>query len=163
MADTKYDIKCPACGTVMKKIWTDENFYVDVCSNGCGGVWFDNRELDKFSQKDKDATIIFQEYKNKEFVEVDKDKIRKCPVCHAKMVKNRIVKNNNIEIDECYTCGGKFLDKDELKAIRNSNELKNEDIDYLFNYLTPSTDEPSDERKEQIRQLILELIQNLDE
>ena len=41
------------------------------------------------------------------------------PVCAAKMVKTKI-QGLNIEIDTCYSCGGIFLDNEELELIRES-------------------------------------------
>ena len=47
------------------------------------------------------------------------------------MVKNHTSIKKEIEIDECYSCGGKFLDNKELVKIRNeyeNNEERDEDI-----------------------------------
>lgn len=57
MGDTEEIIKCPACDNEMQKIFiTDKGINIDVCSNGCGGIFFDNKEIQEFSDK----TLIFQ-------------------------------------------------------------------------------------------------------
>ena len=46
MADTFEQLNCPACGKSMKKVYiTDEKIYLDVCTEGCGGILFDKGEL----------------------------------------------------------------------------------------------------------------------
>jgi Zn-finger nucleic acid-binding protein len=50
MGDTEEIIKCPACDNEMQKIFiTDKGINIDVCSNGCGGIFFDNKEIQEFS------------------------------------------------------------------------------------------------------------------
>ena len=41
-------MNCPACGNVLKEM-TVSDISVDVCQGGCGGIWFDNFELKKFT------------------------------------------------------------------------------------------------------------------
>ena len=51
MTDTKNQINCPACGKEMKKIYLpNEKINIDICLDGCGGIFFDNREFDKFNE-----------------------------------------------------------------------------------------------------------------
>ena len=47
---------------------------------------------------------------------------RYCPACGAKMAKNFSSIKKTITVDECYSCGGKFLDHGELSAIRQEYE-----------------------------------------
>ena len=47
------------------------------------------------------------------------------------MVKNHTSVKGNIEVDDCYVCGGKFLDNDELVKIREeyaSNVERSADV-----------------------------------
>ena len=133
MVDTKHDITCPACGTLMKKINIDDKFYVDICSQGCGGIWFDNQELEKLSSEHLDLALILQDFITMNHISVD-DSVRKCPLCHFKMVKNKVYAETPIIIDECYSCGGKFLDKGELKTLLNDKHKDvNEFVRYLLN------------------------------
>ena len=63
MADNKEIIKCPACGEDMVKVLIpDLNIYVDICLNGCGGMLFDNRELEKFDEPHENIDDIKTTY-----------------------------------------------------------------------------------------------------
>ena len=42
MKDTEKVLNCPACGIEMKIVWFEDiGFFVDICTDGCGGVWLD--------------------------------------------------------------------------------------------------------------------------
>ena len=46
MADNLEEIYCPACGKKMEKIFMSaQGVNLDVCTQGCGGIFFDNREF----------------------------------------------------------------------------------------------------------------------
>ena len=65
MADTLQKIKCPACGKEMEKVFIpSEGINFDICTQGCGGIFFDNRELDKFDEKDEDISKTFTIFDN---------------------------------------------------------------------------------------------------
>ena len=50
MPDSQQDLKCPACGSEMQKVFIpNKGINVDVCSQGCGGIYFDNKEIQEFS------------------------------------------------------------------------------------------------------------------
>ncbi len=131
MKDTEKALNCPACGKEMKKVWLDEKgFFVDICTDGCGGVWLDNRELEKIDESDENADRILQELGGKIFAQTDKTKERICPLCGVKLVKYIYSDEvEPVEIDVCYTCGGKFLDNNELKTIRSQYEEKEDKVD----------------------------------
>ena len=140
MTDNKEILNCPACGKVMKKIFIQENnLNIDICVDGCGGVYFDNRELEKFDEKHKNADLILDEINDKKFISVDTKKERICPVCGATMMKQGAA-DGNVEIDICAFCGGKFLDYGELESIRNfiKNELDDKRVDFIINQLINS-------------------------
>ncbi len=120
MADNYEIITCPACGKIMKKVYLEnQDFMVDICLDGCGGIWLDNRELKKLDEKAEDITPISEAKKGRDYIEVNKDVERECPLCHKPMVKNHVSAKQDITIDECYFCGGKFFDHSELEAMRN--------------------------------------------
>ncbi len=127
MADTKETLICPACGCEMEKVYSNEHdIYVDICTKGCGGMFFDNRELKKFDEGREDINFILSAINNKEFKRVDTTEQRTCPVCSAIMVKNHTDFSGEIEIDECYSCGGVFLDNGELLKLRSQYETEEE-------------------------------------
>lgn len=119
MADTKEIINCPACGKPMVKIPVPaENINIDICLDGCGGIFFDNREFKKFDEQAENIDEIIKAIQGKTFQTVDGSATRTCPVCGMKMVKNFASSLHQIQVDECYGCGGKFLDNGELQKIR---------------------------------------------
>ena len=123
MADNYEFIICPACGKIMKKVYLeDQDFIVDICLDGCGGIWLDNRELAKVDEKKENITPIEEAKKNRDYIEVNTALERECPICHKPMVKNNVSVKDEITIDECYHCGGKFFDHCELEAMRNQYE-----------------------------------------
>ncbi len=140
MSDTIETLVCPACGKLMKKVYLNEHgFFVDVCIDGCGGIWFDNRELAKVDEKDEDIKELVEIYKDKTFAPVDQTQQRTCPVCGQKMVKNNVSAKKEISIDECYSCGGKFFDYQELEKMRSqydNDEQRIEEIKKLAENLT---------------------------
>ena len=130
MADTYKTIKCPACGSVMKKIFVPSaGINVDICADGCGSMFFDNQELQQFNKASDDISEIKKVLEGKSFTPVDVNETRICPACGKSMVKTRI-KGLKVQIDTCYTCGGIFLDHGELDIIRQGvrkttvNDLK---------------------------------------
>lgn len=119
MADNFNTIKCPACQKPMTKIFVPtEGVNIDVCLDGCGGVYFDNREFKYFDEKHENIDELAKAIEGKEFAKVDESLPRSCPVCGARMVKNFASVRKEVQIDECYACGGKFLDHGELFKIR---------------------------------------------
>lgn len=119
MADNLESIYCPACGKRMKKIYMPEQkINLDVCINGCGGIYFDNREFLKVDEPNEDITPLIEIFEGKTFKKTYETETRICPVCGMKMVKNFASAKHEIQVDECYSCGGKFLDNQELEKIR---------------------------------------------
>lgn len=137
MADTQKTLNCPACGKEMEKVFIpSQGINLDICTDGCGGIFFDNREFDSFDEKNEDISAIVEKLDGKTFTKPSENITRVCPNCGAKMVKNHSSIHKTIEIDECYSCGGKFLDNGELVKVReeyDNNEQRDEDImRYLY-------------------------------
>ena len=42
-----------------------------------------------------------------------------CPRCSAPMHAHRYPRAKEVNVDECYSCGGMFLDSGELQALRD--------------------------------------------
>jgi len=131
MEDNLEIIKCPQCGKEMKKIFfPEQGINLDVCVDGCGGIYFDNREFLKFDEKGEDITPLEEIFKDKSFSKANSEQQLECPVCGAKMVKNHSSAKQEIQVDDCYNCGGKFLNHSELEKIRaeyNSEEERAKD------------------------------------
>lgn len=136
MSDTEVTIYCPACGKKMEKIFIPSaSMNVDICLNGCGGIYFDNREYKRVDEQHEDITPILEAIENKTFKPVNQEIKRTCPACGAKMVKNFSSANLAIQIDECYSCGGTFLDNGELQKIRTEFTTEKERTAHFINKL----------------------------
>lgn len=135
MADTKEIITCPACDCEMTKIYMPEaGINIDICLDGCGGILFDNRELEKFNKSENDINEVLKVIEGKEFKAVEEAEVRICPICQTAMVKNG-ASTNNVEIDVCNVCGAKFLDNGELQKIRAPKEEQEKYLGELMNAL----------------------------
>lgn len=137
MSDTFQEIKCPACQKVMKKIFIPkEGVNVDICIDGCGGMFFDNRELKYFDETSESIDEISKAIEGKTFEKVNQENFRSCPACGARMVKNFTSVKKQVQIDECYSCGGKFFDAGELQSLRseyNTEAERSADVMKLVN------------------------------
>ena len=119
MADSHHTLTCPACHEAMQKVLISSvGVNIDICTHGCGGIFFDNREFKLFDNPDSDISEIILATDSNEFKPVDESLERICPACGAKMVKNFANRQKDVQIDECYTCGGKFLDHGEFTKLR---------------------------------------------
>ena len=136
MADNKEMIQCPACSKSMTKIFVPEKgINIDICTDGCGGIFFDNRELEKFDSAEDNIDEILEAIKDKTFEKVDESTTRICPSCKVPMVKMG-AGVPDVVIDVCNTCGAKFLDNGELQKIREAvEEGDNEKFDAFLNSL----------------------------
>ena len=137
MADSKDILICPACGEKMEKFSiSNKAFQIDVCTKGCGGIYFDNRELEHFDEKHENADEIIEILNNCTINKTINDtEKRVCPNCSAIMVKNGTLKNT-CSIDVCYCCGGKFLDHGEFEKIRTDYDTEKERKEAYNNLFT---------------------------
>ena len=122
MSDTKEFLTCPACGHSMKKIYMPSaGVNLDLCTEGCGVIFFDNRELEKFDDESDDISTILGTLQDRYFETTDESLTRICPACGTSMVKIG-AGCGTLQIDACNVCGGKFLDYGELEKIRESSK-----------------------------------------
>lgn len=112
-------MECPACGNVMTELAIGE-ILIDACRNGCGGLWFDNWELNKVDEPTESAGESLLDLPRNPEVKVDREKRLECPR-HPGIVMMRhfwSVKRQ-VTVDECPECRGIFLDPGELAGIRS--------------------------------------------
>jgi hypothetical protein len=110
-------MKCPACRNEMTPVTIDA-ITVDVCRDGCGGMWFDNFEIRKFDEVHESAGRRLMEMTGVPKVSVDASQKRHCPTCDdVVMMQHFFSVKRQITVDECPGCGGIFLDAGELAAI----------------------------------------------
>jgi Zn-finger nucleic acid-binding protein len=115
-------MKCPACGNTLLEMVV-EGITLDVCKGGCGGIWFDNFELQKVDEPQESAGESLLDLEQDESIVVDHSKRRGCPKCNGViMMRHFFSAKMEIEVDECPSCGGFWLDYGELKNIRGQFE-----------------------------------------
>lgn len=110
---------CPVCKTPM----VEKDFggvMVDVCENGCKGIWFDWLELSKLDEAHEGAGQALAEALMSERVKDDDRPPIDCPKCHKPMKAHLYKSSKDVTVDECYLCGGFFLDAGELKVVKES-------------------------------------------
>ena len=116
MEDSLETLICPACGSELTKVFIpDKGINIDVCAQGCGGMYFDNKEIQEFSGENEDLSDIKKLLADKNFMPVDETAKRICPSCGTPMAKTNAL---GIQIDTCYKCGGIFLDNGEFEHVR---------------------------------------------
>ena len=109
-------MKCPNC----QKNLTPHQFEkteVDVCENGCGGIWFDRFELKRFDEVHELnlETLL----KTSKASPVDPSQRYNCPRCQTFiMMRNLSGPNSKVTVDVCPNCAGTWLDSGELSRIR---------------------------------------------
>ncbi|MHC4517041.1 MAG: TFIIB-type zinc ribbon-containing protein [Planctomycetota bacterium] len=119
-------MECPACGRQLKEMEAGD-IIVDVCANGCGGVWFDNYELQKVDEKHESAGEALLDIPRDPNVKVDHTQKRPCPKCTDQpMMQHFMSIKREVEVDECPACGGLWLDCGELAKFRDQYENEGE-------------------------------------
>lgn len=114
-------MKCPGCESELTEK-TAGAIKVDVCHEGCGGVWFDKDELKKVDSKHEvDAEVILNVERDPS-IHADREKIRFCPKCDDEELCIRWFDiKNQVEIDQCLHCSGIWLDTGELLTVRSQH------------------------------------------
>jgi len=144
---------CPAC----QKQMVEEDFggvAVDVCKNGCKGVWFDWMELSKLDEKNEGLGKALKDaLHNPRQNDENRGEIN-CPKCNLPMHIHKYESAKEVNVDECYNCGGFFLDSGELHVIRDnfmSEEERKTYADKLLNSVPEYNQAESDLEKEKAR------------
>jgi len=93
---------------------------VDVCKNGCKGIWFDWRELKNLDENHEGVGQALEEaLESPRLNNADRGPLN-CPKCGLKMREHKYKNAKEVNVDECYACGGFFLDSGELNQTRDS-------------------------------------------
>ncbi len=119
-------MKCPACSNTLQQM-TAGDVQVDICKNGCGGIWFDNFELKKFDEPHESEGESLLEIERDENLVIDRTKRFNCPKCdNIVMMRHFFSVKKEVQVDECPGCGGIWLDAGELGKIRSLFETEQE-------------------------------------
>ena len=132
-------MKCPRTGTDLK-IEID-GVKIDI-SESCGGVWFDNFELEKFDNVDKAAGAELVSYllstRTKSWTSSLGFKSPRHP--EVTMMRQFYSPAQRIEIDVCPQSGGVWLDPGELAHMRllyPSEDDRREATQQFFDEIMP--------------------------
>jgi uncharacterized protein len=113
-------MRCPACGRVLSTM-TVAGITVDVCKEGCAGIWFDRYELLKVDESHESAGEELLRIEGDPAVlgALDHTKRLSCPKNpEVVMMRHFFSVKRQVSVDECPECGGYWLDVGELGAIR---------------------------------------------
>lgn len=111
-------MKCPACFNSLTQLQIG-SLVVDVCQDGCGGVWFDAFEFQRVDEESESAGEALLHIRCDPKVVVDPARKRDCPRCAGmKLQRHFFSALRRVEIDECPNCAGYWLDAGELAQIR---------------------------------------------
>ena len=129
-------MKCPSCEGPLQEM-TVGDVVVDVCQGGCGGIWFDNYEIQKFDESHEAAGEQLLDIEQDESLVIDRTRRRKCPKCtHLVMMRHFFSVKKEVEVDECPGCGGFWLDAGELAKIRSLFQTEEERHQAAHDYFT---------------------------
>jgi Zn-finger nucleic acid-binding protein len=112
-------MNCPVCNHPLKQL-TVSNVQLDACDGGCGGIWFDRFELTKFDEPHDQAGLQLLDLKRDPKISVDYQKRINCPKCNDSILMRHFFSvKRQVEVDDCPSCAGTWLDAGELRTIRS--------------------------------------------
>jgi len=145
-------MKCPACFNELTQTQVG-SLVVDICQDGCGGIWFDAFELQRVDEEEETAGEPLLHIKRDDRVQVDPSRKRDCPRCAGiRLHRHFFSAKRRVEVDQCPNCGGYWLDAGELAQIRaekseslragqlRQSTLSSADIRYLYRLKSQSTE-----------------------
>ncbi len=151
-------MRCPVDKEAMKEVQAYDTF-LDVCPK-CLGVWFDMAELQKMTEKLAfgivDNAIVGVEKSEREEKKFfwQEDSIE-CPRDYSKMFKRDYAGDSKIHIDYCNSCGGFWIDGDEIKRLENY--MKPDPVMDLLGHAVLEGINEREEWKRQVAMLPIEL------
>ena len=157
-------MNCPVCNGVM----AEKDFgsvTVDVCEDGCKCVWFDWMELSKLDEENEGCGQALTEAINHPRSNDEDRGQLKCPKCGIAMRPHKYKSSKQVNVDECYQCGGFFLDSGELNVIKDTFMSEQERDQYIQKMLSESPEyqqlEDDMERQIQIQKERTKAIRNM--
>jgi Zn-finger nucleic acid-binding protein len=111
-------MNCPACkGPLRQK--SAGGMTLDVCYGGCGGIWFDQSELER---TDPRASISLHTVWRDPNAKVSLTEPRLCPRCPNQVLERKTFSDFvRVEVDQCPSCAGLWLDEGEFTRVYKSS------------------------------------------
>ncbi|MGO3915801.1 MAG: zf-TFIIB domain-containing protein [Pseudoalteromonas sp.] len=113
-------MRCPRTNIELTKLVVGE---IEVFSSANGGVFFDNRQIFNFSDPSlKRAVVLAEHLATLPDTDVDLTARINCPKCpNIVMMRRFFTPLHVVEIDECPSCAGIWLDPSELHKIHENH------------------------------------------
>jgi uncharacterized protein len=112
-------MNCPVCSHHSLQHIQINGIQLDVCTNGCLGIWFDQFELKKFDEPHESLDGKVETATSSSRPTTRNHQIH-CPKCKDIVMLKRFTSiNKKVEIDECPKCAGIWFDAGELSQFRN--------------------------------------------
>ncbi|MEI6437445.1 MAG: zf-TFIIB domain-containing protein [Candidatus Omnitrophota bacterium] len=124
-------MNCPVCTKQMVAKDFGMKSMVNVCEDGCKGLWFDYLGLRQVDEKNEGAGAALQAAINYPRANDGKRAPLACPKCGGIMHAHTYPRVKEVNVDECYSCGGFFLDSGELALIRDRQMSEAEEETYV--------------------------------
>lgn len=110
-------MKCPACRHQLSPITADK-FQLWGCRTFCGGLWMTGKLFRNIRQADASTLTELLEVNLSPGSMAGAQDKRTCPSCNGiAMMRHRAKPDSAVEVDECGSCGGIWLDGNELAQI----------------------------------------------
>lgn len=107
-------MKCPACKKALR-VKNAGDMKLDVCHGGCGGIWFDQGELNRVSITSAARLHTIWQL-NPGPAKLTEPRV--CPRCPDQVLARKWFSDaKQVEIDQCPACGGLWLDDGEFSGI----------------------------------------------
>lgn len=107
-------MKCPSCKNPLREKGAG-GLTLDICYGGCGGIWFDAKELERVSAS---AAATLHSIWSVPVSSAKLNDPRMCPRCPDTVLARKWFSDSKkVEIDQCPKCGGVWLDAGEFTRI----------------------------------------------
>lgn len=103
---------CPVCKEPMIVLELNE-IEIDHCIS-CRGIWLDAGELELLLEGAEEKDNLLSSFK---VHRINKEQVRKCPICLKTMEKVLCGTDKKILIDKCHSNDGIWFDADEFEEI----------------------------------------------
>ncbi len=153
-------MRCPVCGDQLDQVMVGPVQF-DVCKSGCGGIFCDNFEVQKVDEPDEDAGELLGEIEGIKRNHRNGALRLNCPKCKGiPMMQHYFSVKRQVQVDECPSCGGIWLDCGELRQIRiefkteaDRKQAAEAYFDELFGELLASMGADREARLEKIKKI----------
>lgn len=154
-------MNCPTCNEQLSEV-SIEKIQLDVCKDGCGGVWFDRFELQKMDEPHEFTDDNLLEIMSAESpINNGQSKKRNCPKCpDIIMMQHFYSVKKEVEVDHCPNCAGYWLDEGELFKIRKQFTTEEEKKQAAVKHFSEMFDQElytmkkeSEEKAEQVKRI----------